>query len=270
MRESSYEQTIGGHLDDLRSILIKCVGVYSIALVFSVVFFRQIATFYIAPYMNVVNQGYLKSSLDIANKPANQFYFHSVTGPFAFASDIVMFTALIISAPFLIYFAWTFIRPGLFAKERQMAEPYLVVSIFLTSIAILYGYNIMMPVGLRAFSQFQGLIPDTTFALTPEAYIDFVKLLFTGLIFTFQIPIVIFIIIRTQVIPIQMILKNRKYLYFGIMVALFVLIPGDITVSALVALPVIVLFELAMLLARIGLKPRKEYDEELDYRGVRQ
>lgn len=172
----------------------------------------------------------------------------TITAPFIVPIQISFLCALIVGMPYYLYQIWAFITPALYANERKSILPVFSFSFGLFLLGFLFAYFIFLPL---AFNFLISMAPNSV-QIMPDmsAYLDFViKFLFAfGL--TFQMPLIILLLLSSGVVSIETLSKKRPYVVIMAFVVGMLLTPPDVVSQILLALPLWGLFELALLLAR--------------------
>lgn len=232
---SGYGKAFLYHLKDLLILLVKILITWLVtALSLFLVFRAEVTNFFLSP---------IRDSVDGLNflKPLDGLFFYMKM--FAIAG-------LIISLPVVIILLWNYIKPALKDKESKFVGYYMSTTMFLISFAIMYGYYFLMPVSLRFLVGIQ--VDGVNFNLDAYAYLSFFITLFFALVLVFQLPVLIYGLARTGILPVKTFEKRRKEIFI-INVALMVLISptSDVFSLALFVIPTYGLMELAILLAKI-------------------
>lgn len=242
-------QTLGEHLEDFKRLVIKCIATLFVGIIVSTLFMNQVFAIMLDPIrgVTVLNDGQSDQLV---------LTFLQVGGALTFQIDMILFASVVITSPLLLYWLWEFVRPALLPRERKFASIYVLIAGILALVGAVYAYKLILPVSLRFFSGLNqsSVLINTQFAIDANGYLDFFRTLFLATLVTFQVPIAIFTLLRTRVLPFSWIKENRKILYFALITALFILIPGDISISILVILPVIILLEVAIWLGKLGIR----------------
>jgi sec-independent protein translocase protein TatC len=147
-----------------------------------------------------------------------------------------------------------FIAPGLYSKERQHLAPIMVLSIFFFIGGALFGYYVVFPIGFQFFLSFA---TDTIRPLlTMREYLSFASmcLLVFGLIF--ELPLVLVFLVKLRIISIDFLTKNRKYAILVIFIIAAILTPPDVVSQVLMAIPMMALYEIGILGARIFVRKK--------------
>ena len=232
---NSKQQPFLSHLAELRERLLK--GIYCILAVFICLFYfaNDIYHWLATPLLSQLPENSMMIATEVAS-------------PFFAPLKLTLFVALIISVPYLLYQAWSFIAPGLYESERKFALPLLIASFFLFYLGMSFAYFIVFPL---LFAFFSATAPEGVSIMTDiTQYLDFVlKILFAfGL--AFEVPVATFLIIWSGIKTIEELESKRPYIFIGAFVVGMLLTPPDIISQILLAIPIWLLFESGLLLAR--------------------
>ena len=175
-------------------------------------------------------------------------------GAFFAPLKLVFFTALFVSAPWLLYQAWAFVAPGLYAREKRLALPLLASAVALFYAGCAFAYFLVLPAAFRFLTTFR---PDVI-AITPDAnsYLDFVLAIFFAFGISFELPVAMVILVLLGWVTPQQLRQGRGYAVVGIFIVAAVLTPPDVVSQLMLALPMCVLYELGIHAAR-WLMPRE-------------
>ena len=191
------KESISSHLLELRTRLIRvliCLGILSVA---GIPFASQIYAFVASPLLDILPAG---SSM-IATQ---------VTSPFMAPLKLVLFSALLITMPYLFYEIWMFMSPGLYKNEKSFVAPLMVSTILLFSAGVAFAYLIVLPI---IFKFFIGVAPESIQVMTDiNQYLSFVIKLIFAFGIAFEIPIATFLLIRTGIAKKESLIKARPYL----------------------------------------------------------
>ena len=230
------------HLIELRARLMRGLlglGVVLLVLLpFSRALYSQLAT----PLISQLPDG---QSM-IATNPAGAFF-----APL----KLTFFTALFIAVPWLLYQAWAFVAPGLYAREKRLALPLLASAVTLFYVGCAFAYFLVLPAVFHFLTTFR---PDVI-AITPDAgaYLDFVLAIFFAFGASFELPVAVVILVLLGWVSPQQLREGRGYAIVGIFVVAAVLTPPDVVSQLMLAIPMCFLYELGIQAAR-WLVPRKQ------------
>jgi sec-independent protein translocase protein TatC len=175
--------------------------------------------------------------------------FTTVAEAFFTYMKVAFIAGLILASPFVLYQIWAFVAPGLYQKEKRYVVPFVLGGSFFFALGILFGYFVAIPIG------FKFLLGYATDFIKPmpsmKEYLSFtIKfLLVFGLVFEF--PVVLVLLARIGVIDAKMMARQRKYAILLIFIFAAVMTPPDLISQVLMALPLMGLYELSILLAKI-------------------
>lgn len=172
-----------------------------------------------------------------------------VTESFMNVLKVSIYSGLIISLPFILYQFWAFVMPGLYENERRSVVPYVLSTSFLFLAGVVFAYLIVLPVGLRFMlgygEEFFGQL------LQAEKYINFVTLFLLAFGVVFELPLVMMLLAWSGLVDHVKLRKVRKYAILAEAVVAMVFTPSQDPVSmALMLIPLIILYEVGILLAR--------------------
>ena len=229
------KESISSHLLELRSRLIRvlvCLGALSIA---GIPFASEIYAFVAYPLLDILPVG---SSM-IATE---------VTSPFMAPIKLVLFSALLVTMPYLFFEGWMFISPGLYKNEKAFVAPLMFSTIILFYAGAAFAYLVVCPI---IFQFFIASAPESIQVMTDiNQYLGFVIKLIFAFGIAFEIPIATFLLIRTGVVKKVSLIKARPYLIILFFVIGMLLTPPDIFSQLFLALPMWVLFEIGLLISK--------------------
>lgn len=234
MTQNQNNYTLFDHLLELRSRLLKAV--LSVLVVFCcLVYFAQDIYQYLAqPLMATMPEGAQMIATDVASP-----FF----APFKLTIVLSMFLAM----PFILYQVWAFVAPGLYRNEKRMVAPLMFGSTLLFYSGIAFAYFVVFPL---AFGFFTSIAPEgVAIATDITSYLDFVLKLFFAFGAAFEIPIAIMLLCWTGVTTPEKLKAKRPYIVVGAFVIGMLLTPPDIISQTLLAIPMLLLFELGLIIA---------------------
>ena len=183
-----------------------------------------------------------------------------VTSPFMTPMKLVMVLALFLSVPVFLYHLWRFVSPALYKSEQRMFMPLLLSSVVLFYAGVAFAYFVLFPV---AFAFLTGAAPAGVRVMTDiNAYLDFVLTIFFAFGVAFEVPVAIVLMVWAGFTSPGRLKKVRPYALLGAFVVGFLLAPPDVVSMTLMALPVYLLYELGILMARIMVPGSREVDAQ--------
>jgi sec-independent protein translocase protein TatC len=229
---SSY--TLFDHLLELRSRLLNVV--VGVLIVFFCLFYfaNEIYEYVSKPLMETLPEGGQMIATDVAS---------SFFAPF----KLTMVISIFIAMPFILYQIWAFIAPGLYKNEKRLVIPLMLGSTLLFYGGIAFVYYVVFPI---IFAFFTSVAPEgVNIATDISSYLDFVLKLFFAFGVVFEIPIVIILLCWTGFTDPDSLRAKRPYVVVGAFVVGMLLTPPDIISQTLLAIPMLLLFELGVFIA---------------------
>ena len=167
---------------------------------------------------------------------------------------MAFYVGLFIAMPVVIYHIWAFVAPGLYRREKRFAVPLLVSSVILFYTGAVFAYYAVFPV---MFTYLVGTAPaGVSYMPDMASYLDFVLTLFFDFGVAFEMPIAVVLLVITGLVNVDTLGKNRGYVIIGIFVVAAFLTPPDAISQCIMALPMYLLYEGGLVMARIMLKMR--------------
>jgi len=180
-----------------------------------------------------------------------------VASPFLAPFKLTMVLAFFLGMPFILHQAWGFIAPGLYKKEKRLAVPMLVSSIFLFYAGIAFAYYAVFPLMFRFFT---ATGPEEIAVMTDiSAYLDFVLKIFFAFGVVFEIPVATVLLIWTGAVTPDSLAKKRAYVLVSCFVIGMLITPPDVISQTLLAVPMWVLFEVGIV---FGYMVRSRADDD--------
>ena len=176
-----------------------------------------------------------------------------VISPILVPLKVTVLAAFMIALPYVLYQAWAFIAPGLYAHEKRIAVPLVTGGTVLFLLGVAYCYFVVFGMVFHAIHSFA---PQ---AITPapdiEAYLNFVITMFLAFGITFEIPLIQMVLVRAGVVTVEKLKEIRSFVIVGAFVIAAVVTPPDVLSQLLLAIPMCVLYEVGIVASRFV--PRK-------------
>lgn len=225
------------HLEELRSRLLKCILAIFIATVVCYFFSQDIMSFLTHPYPDKL----------IFLAPTESFLVHI---------KISIFAGIFLSLPIIFYQLWQFVVPGLLEKEKKYVPLIVFFSTFFFLLGAAFCYFVIIPVGLKFLLgwQTENLIPSVTI----KEYLKFVTMLVLVFGIVFELPLLSFFLTKMGIIKPRFLSKNRRYGIVLIFILAAILTPPDIVTQLFLAGPLILLYEISIIVSKIVYKPQQD------------
>jgi sec-independent protein translocase protein TatC len=234
--------TLVEHLDELRTRIVISIGAFVVA--FALCFWQN------------------SRLLDVANAPLpgdRTPITFGVAEPFTTTVTISAYAAIVISLPVILYQAYAFVLPALTDREKRVVVPFLIMVPVLFVAGVVFGYFVVLPAATKFLLNFN----DNQFNIQVRArdYYSFFTLTLGVMGLIFQMPIGILAVTRLGIVTPDQLTKNRRYAYVVLLV-IAMLLPGTDPITMLIeAVPLIVLYEGSVLLARAFGRPAESAPE---------
>ena len=242
----SDQESFISHLVELRQRLVRAVAA---VLAIFVVLFIYPGSGYIydllaLPLMNALPEG-------------AKMIATGVITPFMVPVKVTALVGFMVALPYVLYQAWAFVAPGLYEHEKKFALPLIVASTVLFFIGVAFCYFFVFG---KVFAFIHDFAPKS---ITPapdiEAYFSFVITMFLAFGITFEIPIVVIVLVRMGIVTVEKLREARPYVVVGAFVVAAVVTPPDVLSQFMLAVPMCLLYEAGVFLSRfVGARPKPE------------
>jgi sec-independent protein translocase protein TatC len=244
---SEIQDTFISHLVELRDRLIRAL--IAVAAVFIVIFIwpgsAPIYDFLAAPLVAHLPEG-------------TKMIATGVITPFMVPLKVTMMVAFILALPFVLYQAWAFVAPGLYSHEKKLVLPLVVTSTLLFVLGVAFCYYFVFG---QVFKFIASFAPKS---ITPapdiEQYLSFVLTMFLAFGLTFEVPVALIVLVRFGVVDVQKLKEFRPYFIVGAFVIAAIVTPPDVVSQLALAIPMCLLYELGIFLARFFKPPEGQTD----------
>jgi len=226
------------HLDELRAKIIICL----ITLVL-----LSVAAYFISdPITECITR-------PIKNESSN-VYFFSPHEAFLVKLKISLLTGFIASSPVIFMQTWLFITPGLYAREKKVVLPVVILATALFLCGILFAYFTVLPVALYFFLSFQSETLRPLISI--KEYITFASSMLLSFGFIFNLPLLAAALTKLGIVNHSFLIKQRRYMMVLIFIIAALITPPDIFTQIMLAIPLIVLYEVCIVIAWFLRKPQ--------------
>ena len=234
------EDSFLSHLFELRDRLIRAL--VSIGIVFVCLFpwAKELYALLAQPLLATLPQG-------------GQMIATDVVGVFLVPMKVALMVAFLIALPYVLYQVWAFVAPGLYNHEKRLALPLVAASVILFFVGMAFAYFLVFP---TVFGFMAKVAPEGVAWMTDiEKYLSFVMTTFLAFGVTFEVPVVVVVLVRMRVVELETLKEWRSYMIVAAFVIAAIFTPPDVISQLMLAIPLCLLYELGMLLARLVSKP---------------
>ena len=231
------------HLEELRKRLVHAAIAIGLCFVVAYIFSEKLFQWLVEPLKAVMPEG-------------ERLIFTNLPEMFLTYIKVAFVAGVLAASPIIFYEMWRFIAPGLYQHEKKYVLPFVACSTVLFVGGSLFGYFIVFPFGFEFFMAFAN---DYVKALpSVKQYFSFsIKLLFAfGAVF--ELPVIIFFLTKIGVVTPGLLKKKRKYAILLTFALAAILTPPDVITQLMMAGPLIVLYEIGILVSRLAYKKKRE------------
>lgn len=244
MNEKLLEATLQEHITELKVRLIKCIVLFLIACCVGFYFANEIYNFLATPLVKA-----MKSE-------SRKLIFTGITEGFMTHMRVSIFFGLSITFPYIVLQVYRFLAPGLYRNERKVILPFVLISVLLFFLGICMAYFFVAPIACKFFITFEGTIqydshniPVVLEARISE-YLSTIIQLIVCFGIVFQLPIIILVLCKLGILSIATLKKYRRHAIVMNFIIAAILTPPDVISQIMLALPMVLLYEIAILIVR--------------------
>ena len=239
------QETFISHLIELRSRLLRSIVATVIVLVCLFPWAKDIYAALAAPLLRALPHGSTMIATD-------------VTGTFFVPLKVTLMAAFLVALPYVLYQIWAFVAPGLYQHEKRLALPVIFSSVVFFALGMSFAYFIVFPI---AFGFFAGYAPAGVQMMTGiDKYLSFVLTMFIAFGITFEVPVVVVVLVRLGVVSLDKLRSIRGYVIVGAFIVGAIFTPPDVLSQVMLAVPLWLLYELGLLVARFVAVTKRETD----------
>jgi sec-independent protein translocase protein TatC len=240
---SETQESLISHLVELRDRLLR--SILAVLVVFLCLFpwAKDLYSLLARPLLMALPQG-------------GQMIATDVVGVFLVPMKVALLVAFVAALPYVLYQAWAFVAPGLYAHEKRLVLPLVSASFLLFIVGMAFAYFIVFPV---IFKFMASIAPEGVAWMTDiEKYLSFALTTFVAFGVTFEVPVVVIVLVRMGVVSIAKLREIRPYVIVGAFVVGAIFTPPDVLSQLMLAIPLCVLYEVGIILATFVGKPAPE------------
>lgn len=224
------DMSLTEHLQDLRRCLLRSLAAWAAG---------AALCFY-----------HVQAIVDLLTAAAGSLYYMRPAEAFMIYMKLALLGGLLLAAPIILYQLYSFISPALTRREKRFTKMCLPLTLLLILVGMLFSYCFVFPRGLEFFLGFAA--GKVSPLLSLESYLDFFLMLVVPFGFVFTLPLVVLLLCYLQLIKIQTLQKYHKHIILAAFIAAAVITPTpDVITQSLLALPMIILYEISIVLAKI-------------------
>lgn len=229
------QETFLSHLFELRDRLVRSLVALGIVFIPTFFFASELYDLLAMPMMANLPQG-------------SKMIATGVITPFFIPMKISLMVAFLVALPYILYQAWAFVAPGLYAHEKKLVIPLIVSSTLLFFLGMAFCYFIVFNTVFQFIASFAP--KSITVAPDIEAYFNFVLGMFIAFGVTFEVPVVVVVLVMTGMISIDKLREIRPFVIVGAFIVAAVVTPPDVVSQFMLAVPLCILYEAGIFVAQ--------------------
>ena len=228
-------ETFLSHLIELRQRLVRAIAVVLVFVLCLMPWAREIYAVLAMPMLEAMPKG-------------GQMIATDVIGPFLVPLKVTMLVAFVAALPYVLYQAWAFVAPGLYVHEKNLVLPLVVTSFLLFLVGMAFAYFFVFPVIFKFMSS---VAPEGVAWMTDiDKYFSFALTTFVAFGVTFEVPVVVIVLVRSNIVSIEKLREIRPYVIVGAFVVAAIFTPPDVLSQFMLAVPLCLLYELGIVVSR--------------------
>jgi sec-independent protein translocase protein TatC len=235
-QEEGIQETFLSHLFELRDRLIRSFVALLVVFIGLVYWAPDIFHLFAKPLLDALPHG-------------GRMIVTDVTGSFFVPMKVTLLVALLGALPYIIYQVWSFIAPGLYSHERRLVIPIVISSYILFISGMAFAYFLVFPTVFSFMAHYNAPL-GADMATDIDKYLSFAMTTFLAFGLTFEVPVVVVVLVKLGMIRIKKLKEIRPYVIVGAFIIAAVVTPPDVLSQLLLALPLCVLYELGIFVAR--------------------
>jgi sec-independent protein translocase protein TatC len=242
---SELQETFMSHLVELRDRLLRALIAVGVLFVCLMPWASDIYDLLARPMMATLPEG-------------THMIATGVVTPFFVPVKVTMLVAFVLALPAVLYQAWAFIAPGLYAHERRLAVPVVVGSSVLFLLGMAFCYFFVFGTVFSFIAEFapKSIVP----APDIEQYLSFVMSMFIAFGITFEVPVAVILMVKAGIVDVAKLREARPYVIVGAFVIAAIITPPDVVSQFMLAVPMCLLYELGIVLAGMLSKPSPQQE----------
>ncbi|NYI02961.1 twin-arginine translocase subunit TatC [Cupriavidus plantarum] len=235
------QETFISHLIELRERLVKAVAGVLLVFVSLVYWAPLIFNLFARPLMESLPKG-------------GKMIVTDVTGSFFVPMKVTLLVAFLIALPWVLYQIWQFVAPGLYQHEKKLIMPLVSSSYLLFLCGVAFAYFLVFPTVFHFMAHYNAPL-GAEMSTDIDKYLSFAMTTFLAFGITFEVPVVVVVLVRFGVVELAKLKQIRPYVIVGAFIIAAVVTPPDVLSQLLLAVPLIALYELGLILARFVSRP---------------
>lgn len=248
MMQEEARSPLTEHLTELRDRLVRSFIAVGVGFVIAYCFKERLFDILTAPLVTAMGAG-------------NKMIFTGLPEAFFTYLKVSLLTGIILATPVLFYEFWMFVSPGLYRNEKRFMVPVVILSVVFFILGSSFGYFVVFPYG---FQFFLGFSSDTIQAMpSMKEYLGFSSKMLLAFGFVFELPLIITFMAKMGLVSVDFLKKNRKYAVLIFFTGSALITPPDVVTQVMMAIPLMILYEISIVGARVFQKKSDDTEEDV-------
>ncbi|TWG83505.1 Sec-independent protein translocase TatC [Cupriavidus gilardii J11] len=239
--EESQQETFISHLVELRERIVKALAGVLLVFMSLVYWAPDIFNLFSRPLLDALPAG-------------GKMIVTDVTGSFFVPMKVTLLVAFLVALPWVLYQIWQFVAPGLYQHEKRLILPLVSSSYVLFLCGVAFAYFLVFPTVFHFMAHYNAPL-GAEMSTDIDKYLGFAMTTFLAFGITFEVPVVVIVLVRFGVVELQKLKEIRPYVIVGAFIIAAIVTPPDVLSQLLLAIPLIALYELGLIMARIIGRP---------------
>lgn len=235
-QDESQQETFISHLVELRERLVKAVAGVIVVFLGLIYWAPNIFNLFARPLMEALPKG-------------GRMIVTDVTGSFFVPMKVTLLVAFLIALPWVLYQIWQFVAPGLYQHEKRLIMPLVTSSYLLFLCGVAFAYFLVFPTVFHFMAHYNAPL-GADMSTDIDKYLSFAMTTFLAFGITFEVPVVVIVLVRFGVVELEKLKQIRPYVIVGAFIIAAIVTPPDVLSQLLLAVPLVALYELGLLMAR--------------------
>lgn len=240
------------HLEELRWTLLKPLAVFFIAFVVTIIFIQDVKEVLLFP----LNENYTPEQMNTFEGLATR----NPTGVFTAMLHIGLLVGVTVSSPVFLFFLAKFLAPALTKKEKRLLLPGSLSAFCLFLMGAAFAFFLLIPKAIEVTIGFNRMM-GFQIIWSPDSYFGFITWIVVGMGASFQFPLVAVVLVYLDVVSLEKLRSLRRVFIVVFFIVAAVLTPPDPVTQIMMALPMILLYEISLIVARVIVRKRREKEE---------
>ncbi|WP_298777713.1 twin-arginine translocase subunit TatC [uncultured Polaribacter sp.] len=268
MAEQQKEMSFLGHLEELRWHLVRSAAAVFILSIVFFVFAQEVYDHFLLAHIkpdfitykafcNFFNLFGMDSAFCHINFADKKLQSIKVTSQLMNSIWSSLILGVILSFPYLLWEIWRFISPGLTKEEIKKSRGFIFIASFLFFIGVLFSFYVIAPISIQFLYNYQ-ITDAIQNSFTLESHIGLVTNMLLGVSVLFELPVLIYFLTKIGLITPEFLKKYRKHALVVVLVLAAIITPPDVASQIIVAIPVLILYEISIKVSRRVLKNQEK------------